>query len=190
VHNTSFTLLQKLRNPTDTAAWDRFVDLYLPLLFFWARQLTAGSADPADLVHDVFVKLMEELPKFAYDPARGGFRGWLRTVCHNHWRDHLRKRAHHLVQAEDAQLAALVATDDGLEQFWNQDYHALLVRQAFRLLQDEFDPTTRAAFVEVVLKDRPVHEVAQQVGLTPNAVSMRKFRVVRRLRQELADFLE
>jgi DNA-directed RNA polymerase specialized sigma24 family protein len=42
----------------------------------------------------------------------------------------------------------------------------------------------------VVLKDRPVHEVAQQLGLTPNAISMRKFRVVRRLRQELAEFLE
>jgi RNA polymerase sigma-70 factor (ECF subfamily) len=187
---TSFTLLQKLRDPNDAAAWDRFVELYLPLLFFWARKLPAAGADPADLVHDVFVKLMQELPKSSYDPAFGGFRSWLRSVCQNHWRDHRRKRAHHVVQADDAQLEALAAADDGLERFWNEDYNSLLACAAFRLLEGEFDPITRAAFVEVVLNDCPVTEVARQFGLTPNAISMRKFRVVRRLRQELAEFLE
>jgi hypothetical protein len=32
MHTTSATLLQKLRDPSDVAAWERFVELYLPLL--------------------------------------------------------------------------------------------------------------------------------------------------------------
>src|SRR2546430_2605640 len=34
---TSPTLLQSLRQPGDTAAWDWFARLYTPLLFSWAR---------------------------------------------------------------------------------------------------------------------------------------------------------
>jgi len=40
------------------------------------------------------------------------------------------------------------------------------------------------------MNGRPIHEVAQQLGITPNAISMRKFRVLRRLRRELGGFLE
>ena len=37
--STSSTLLHRLRNePQDTAAWERFVDLYTPVLLAWARR--------------------------------------------------------------------------------------------------------------------------------------------------------
>ncbi len=190
MHSTPLSLLQKLRDPGETASWERFVDLYLPLLLSWARRLPLDGMDPTDLVQEVFVKLVQELPRFTYDPASGGFRKWLRTVCMNHWRDYQRKRANHLVQAGEAQLAALAAREDDLEQFWSQDYHALLRREAFRILENEFDPLSRAAFTGVVLEGRSVQAVAQEHGTTPNAISMRKFRVVSRLRQELTDFVE
>ena len=188
MHKTSITLLQKLRDPNDVAAWHRFIELYLPLLFFWARKLPMKGADPDDLVQDVLLKLVQKLPEFNYDPEGGGFRNWLRTLCHNHWRDHWRKRANRVHQADEAHLEALEVTDLGLEQFWNEDYYGLLVAETFRIIESEFDPTTRAAFVEVVMNERPVNEVARELGVTPNAVSMRKFRVLQRLRQELAEF--
>jgi RNA polymerase sigma-70 factor (ECF subfamily) len=190
LYTTSLTLFAKLRDPTDAAAWDRFVDLYLPLLFFWARKLPIRGADPADFVQDIFIKLKRELPTFTYDRTKGTFRSWLRTLCVNHWRDYQRKRASHLAQADDSQLAGLAMEDDALEVFRDQDYFAFLAREAFKVLASEFDPITRAAFIEVVMKARSVNEVAQELGVTPNAISMRKFRVVRRLRQELAEFLE
>src|SRR5258708_5514607 len=124
MHNTSPTLLQKLRDPSDVAAWERFVELYLPLLMHWARKLPARGAEPADLVQDVFVKLTQELPKFPYEPAQGRFRGWLRTVCVNQWRDYQKKRANQLGQADTAQLADVTSADDGLEQFWNREFTA------------------------------------------------------------------
>jgi RNA polymerase sigma-70 factor, ECF subfamily len=189
-NSTSFSLLQQLRNPHDVVAWDRFVDLYLPLLFFWARRLRIRGTEPEEFVHEVFAKLKEQLPNFKYDPANGSFRFWLRTVCQNHWRDHLRKRATHDVQVEDGQLEELAQTDDGLEEFWNRDYHALLLRRAFHVLDTEFEETTRRAFIEVVMNGRPVKEVAAELGLSANAVSTRKFRVLTKLREELAALLE
>jgi RNA polymerase sigma-70 factor (ECF subfamily) len=112
-------LLEKLRQPTDTAAWDRFVDLYTPLLFCWACKLSMNGMEPADFVQDVFVKLVKFLPKYQHDPAVGSFRGWLRTMCMNHWRDHKRKAARQHVQATDDLLAFVPTRDDDLDQFWD-----------------------------------------------------------------------
>jgi RNA polymerase sigma-70 factor, ECF subfamily len=190
MHTTSPTLLQKLRDPSDAAAWDRFVDLYLPLLMHWARRIPARGAEPADLVQEVFVKLTRELPKFNYEPARGRFRCWLRTLCGNQWRDYQKKRANQLGQADAAQLDGLPAADDGLEQFWNREYTAFVLREAFKIVEGEFDATSRTVFTEVIVNGRPVNDVAQALGVRPNAVSMRKFRVLRRLRRELGGFLE
>lgn len=188
VYDTSKTLLEKLRDPNDVAAWHRFVELYLPLLFWWARQLPLQGFDPEDFVQDILLKLVQKLPEFQYDPDGGGFRNWLRTLCHNHWRDHCRKLANRVSPANEAGLADLEVTDLDLERFWNEDYYGLLVAKTFRIMESDFDPTTRTAFTEVVLKERSVKEVAQELGLTPNAVSLRKIRVLQRLRQEFAEF--
>ena len=79
MNTTSFSLLERLRQPSDSAAWDRFVELYTPLLFYWGRRAGLQSADAADLVQDVFEVLLHKLPEFQYDRQKS-FRSWLRTV--------------------------------------------------------------------------------------------------------------
>ena len=79
MNSTSASLLQRLHQPEAAEAWARFVKLYTPLLFFWARRLARLDADAADLVQDVFAILVQKLPDFQYDQGKG-FRNWLRTV--------------------------------------------------------------------------------------------------------------
>jgi RNA polymerase sigma-70 factor (ECF subfamily) len=192
MHTTQPTLLQKLREPNRPDAWQRFVDLYTPLLLTWARTLGLRGADAADLVQDVFVTLVQQLPTFRYDPARNNFRGWLRTVCWNRWRDRQRLRGAHVRQADAAELAGLVASEDR-DPFWEQEHQAFLIRQALQTLRDlrrEFEPQTVDLCWEVVVNDRPPGEVARQFGVSVNAVYIARLRVLRRLRQEVADFLE
>ncbi len=93
MHTTSPTLLQRLREPNQGQAWARFVDLYTPLLLTWARRTGLQPHDAADLAQEVFAVLVRKLPEFRYDPAKKNFRGWLRTVCLNKWRDRQRLRA-------------------------------------------------------------------------------------------------
>ena len=76
---TSASLLERLQGP-DPTAWRRFVDLYTPMLFAFARRLGCDEADAADLVQEVFLILMEKLPHFRYDAGKS-FRAWLWTVC-------------------------------------------------------------------------------------------------------------
>jgi RNA polymerase sigma-70 factor (ECF subfamily) len=71
---TSSTLLIRLRQPHQPEAWRRFVHLYAPLLLVWARRQGLREADAEDLVQEVLVKLVRELP--AYQRTEGqSFRG-------------------------------------------------------------------------------------------------------------------
>src|SRR5437762_8351612 len=88
---TSANLLRRLTADCDPVAWTRFVQLYTPLLFFWARKAGLAKADAADLVQHVFCILVRKLPQFEYNAAKS-FRAWLRTVLLNTWRNRIRER--------------------------------------------------------------------------------------------------
>src|SRR5262249_48901633 len=84
MHSTPQSLLFRLCAPVarvgtsiDQRAWERFVDLYSPLLYFWARRLEQQETDALDLVQEVFLQLHQKLPEFRYD-RRQSFRSWLR----------------------------------------------------------------------------------------------------------------
>jgi len=191
LESTSATLLQKLRAPDERQAWERFVKLYSPLLLYWAGRMGLQPSDALDLVQDVLVKLLRELPKFQYDPSKKNFRGWLRTICFNHWRDRVRAKGGDQFAGE-AGLSGVAQTDDGLEHFWNQEHDAFLVRQALRLfdnLSNEFEPQTLQACRLVVLERRSPEDVAKELQISVNTVYIAKLRVLRRLRQELSEFL-
>ncbi len=134
-------------------------------------------------------RVIHPLPGYRYDPQKGSFRGWLRTVLVNKLRERLRRRQTLVGQASDAELAGLVdaATPEPLTE---QEHNQYLVHRALELMRAEFATTTWQACWEFVVNDKPAAEVAGQLGITENAVHIAKLRVLRRLRQELAEFLE
>jgi RNA polymerase sigma-70 factor (ECF subfamily) len=185
---TSVSLLERLRQPADKEAWERFVRLYTPLLYHWARRLGLSAEDSADLVQDVLTRLVSQLPQFTYDPDKR-FRGWLRTVTLNAWRDALRRRAH-TPTAGGAELPQDLQGPDTAADFDEEEYRQFLVRRALQLMQDQFEPTTWKACWEYMIADRPAAEVAQELGITVNAVYLAKVRVLSRLRVELEGMLD
>jgi RNA polymerase sigma-70 factor (ECF subfamily) len=186
--STSFSLLLRLRQPGDRAAWERFVDLYTPLLFHWAMRLGLQEQDAADLVQDVLLALLHKLPDFQYDPAKS-FRAWLRTLAVNKYRDSQRRRAAALHGGQSADLADL-AVPDAAEAVWQAEYQRHLLGQAVRLMQSDFQPTTWKVCWALIVEGRPGAEVAAQFGLSLDAVYAARSRVLRRLRQELQGLLD
>src|SRR6059058_4998522 len=106
--STPASLLERLRKPNELTAWDRFAELYSPLLFHWAKRLGQQDSDAADLVQDVFLILYRKLPEFQYDSARS-FRAWLKTVFLNRARQRLRERTPTVVDQPWEELPAPVA---------------------------------------------------------------------------------
>jgi RNA polymerase sigma-70 factor (ECF subfamily) len=187
LETTSISLLRRLHQPGDATSWARFVQLYTPLLMYWARKQGLQPADAADLVQEVFVLLVEKLPQFTHDPARS-FRGWLRTILVNKARDRQRRLAAQ-PPARNDELPALAVPDDGAA-LDEAEYRHHLVRRALELMQAEFEPATWKSCWETTIGDRPAAEVAAELGISTNAVYIARHRVLRRLRQELAGLLD
>jgi RNA polymerase sigma-70 factor (ECF subfamily) len=187
MHTTSISLLERLRQPAAQEAWVRFVDLYTPLLYYWARQLHLQDQDVADLVQEVLILLVRKLPEFTYERHKS-FRGWLRTVILNKWRSIQRRAALPLEPNGNAMEQQTVP--DNTEAVWEAEYRDHLVARALHLMQAEFQPTTWKACWEVVVSGRPATEVAAELHMTLGAVYAAKSRVLRRLRQELGELLD
>src|SRR5262249_4546994 len=145
-------------------AWDRFVELYTPLLFHWARRLGLQDSDCADLVQDVFLLLWRKLPQFQYDPARS-FHAWLKTLFLNRHRSRQRRRGPIPIAlgASDLADAAAPRLEDGEDSRY-------LIRQAFRLIEREFSALHQQAFRAYVLEEQPPDKVALDLGLSPGTV--------------------
>lgn len=185
---TPTSLLERLSQPAEPQAWERFVSLYTPLIYAWGRHVGLQDTDAADLVQEVFMKLIQVLPTFRYDP-RKGFRAWLRTVTLNTWRDRRKRRGDRPLPGDEAVLAELAAPD-GTDSFWETSYRRQIVKRALALMQADFQTATWKAFWEQVVVGRPAREVASELGQTPGAAYAAKFRVLNRLREELQGMLE
>lgn len=184
---TSASLLERLRRPTDAEAWVRFTQLYTPLLFHWARRIGLRQEDAADLVQDVLTMLIRELPRFAYEPS-GSFRGWLRTVTLNRWRNARRKRSESLLAAAPGGEVE-TAMPDHVPEIVEADYRRYLVGRALELMKASFRPSTWKACWEHVVLDRPAADVAVELGISEGAVYIATSRVLARLREELRGLL-
>jgi RNA polymerase sigma-70 factor, ECF subfamily len=184
MNTTSVSLLQRLREPAANDAWSRFTTLYTPLLYQWAQRLGLAEADAADLVQEVFTTLVKKLPGFQYE-ADKTFRGWLRTILLNKWRDQLRR------QVPAATVMALDALPaPAVESFAEEEYRQYLVSQALHLMQVEFAPKTWQACWQHVVAGRPAAQVAEELGISVGSVYVAKARVMSRLRQELRGLLD
>lgn len=183
---TSVNLLERVRHREDQAAWERFVALYSPLLLRWAQRAGLPRHDAFDLVQDVLVTLLHELPSFNYRPDRGAFRSWLRTLT-------VRQAAARRVRPPAAAMTAdalseTVASND--EPWEEAEYREFLVRRALEVMKQDFEDSTWRACWEHAVSGRTAAEVGRLLGLSEGAVYVAKCRVLRRLREELQGLLE
>lgn len=186
--NTSVNLLKRLKEPNAESAWARFVELYTPLMFYWARQHGLNATDAADLVQDILAVLVSKLASFEYDSSLR-FRGWLHTVTLNKARDWNRRNVLRPGTSQSSFMEK-VAAGHRSDAFDELEYRSFLIERAKKLIAAEFEPVTWAACWKYVAEDRSAADVAEELGISANAVRVAKCRVLKRLRDELSGLLD
>jgi len=189
--STSESLLLRLRSGSDQNAWTTFVELYTPLIFYWARNTGLQTNDAADLVQDVLTLAFQKLPSFRYDSEKS-FRGWLRTVTLNRFREKLRKKSIGAAAATQSVLASIAQPDSSqgsAESTWDLNYQQSLVQRANQLLESEFQPATWRALQKYVFENQSAANAAKENGLSVWTVYAAKSRFMSRLREILDGLL-
>ena len=158
MNTTSESLLFRLQQHAeddglaiDQLAWETFVGLYTPLMFYWARKAGLRRADAADLVQDVLATVFRRLPDLKYD-RQGSFRGWLRTITLNKFRDRLRKKSLPITDASQSQIARSVSVPQA-ESIWDIDYGRMLLKRAMDQMECDFEPSTWQALLAVMKRE-------------------------------------
>lgn len=201
---TPHSLLARLRRPDgdqtvadhaddETAArqardWSRFNHVFSPVLCAIADRLCPRDDDAKELISEMYITIRDKIAAGKYDAGKGRFRDWLRVVARNKWHEMLRKRA--VRDKGKRELVEEPAVPDNVEEFFQREYATAISARALEILKSEFQPATWHAFTQLVMEERAPADVARDLGMTTGAVYAARFRVLARLRQELAGFLD
>lgn len=181
IHPTRASLLSRLRDPADAAAWGEFQDRYRDLLLRFCRARGLQAADAEDAVQSVFASIARAMPSFTYDPARGRFRDYLfKSVrnaisalrCPNHAPTPLAAVEHTPAPQEEADL-------------WEQQWTAHHYRLAMQTLERTYDQQSLAIFQHALAGLSPAHTAAR-LGISIDAVYKARQRVRDRLQELVA----
>jgi RNA polymerase sigma-70 factor (ECF subfamily) len=194
VNSTSLSLLERLRQAEpDHADWQRFDDLYRPLIRAWLRRVPGLSDDIDDVVQESLLVVLRHLAQFEHR-RDGAFRAWLRQITLNRvrsWLDARRRRPQLASQGDepDSYLNRLADPESDLSREWDDEHDRHVFGRLLAIVRADFQAQTWKAFTRFALEARTSAEVADELGMSEEAVLKAKFRVLKRLREEAAGLL-
>jgi RNA polymerase sigma-70 factor (ECF subfamily) len=190
---TSFSLLERLRVAGPEASdWNRLQGIYLPLIERWLSRVPGLGDESGDLAQEVLVVVFREIARFERQ-REGSFRAWLRKVTVNkvlNYRRQRHRRPALKLDGADGFLERLSEPKRELAHEWDREHDKHVVEKLLAVVQSDFTPTTWEAFRRFGVDEVPAARVAEELGLSENAVILAKSRVLKRLRLEAGDLLE
>ncbi len=182
---TSSTLLNRMREAAGPMAWREFFDRYWRAMYAFALRQRCSEHTAEDVVQDAMLAVYRNIGVFHYDRSRGRFKNWLLTLVQQ--KIALRRRR------EAGKEAAFGGNENPLvrrepmangvspEAAWEAVCENALLLALLDVIRREVRPETYQAFELTALHELPVSEAADLTGLSPNAVSQARRRVLDRL---------
>ena len=183
------SLLVRIRDPHDGWAWARFVKIYSPLVFRYARRVGLQDADAADATQEVLRKVTQAIGRFEYDQNRGSFRGWLLSVARSRISELLAGQKRQPRGSGDTAMHEMLDQQPVRDEKdrWELDYQRCLFDWAAGEVRDEFQDSTWQAFWQTRVEGRKTKEVSEALGISQGAVYIAKCRVLARLKQKIEE---
>jgi RNA polymerase sigma-70 factor, ECF subfamily len=187
--STSSSLLARVKSRRPEA-WLRLVELYAPLVYQWCRQSSLQPEDAADVGQEVFAAVDRGIAEFRRERPGDSFRGWLWTITRNKIRDHFRRHNKEHVQAQGGsaaqqRLAEIPDQPPTAAPSAGADGDHALERRALELVRATVEERTWQAFLRVTVDRQTPADVADELGMSVQAVYVAVHRVRRKLREEL-----
>lgn len=189
---TSLSLLDRLRDArADDPGWIKFQDIYLPFIRLWLARVPGLGEESSDLAQEILIVVVRVVPTF--DRRReGSFRAWLREVTVRQIRSYRRQRARRPLaglEQIDSFLDGIADPAGSLARDWDRQHDQHVTRKLLAVVRPDFSPHTWDAFRRFCIDGEPARVVAEELGISENAVILAKHRVLKRLRQEAGQLL-
>jgi len=185
---TRSSLLRRVRDFHDERSWQEFDRLYRPLLVRYARDRGLDQDAAEEVAQHCMAAVAERIRTFE---RQASFRGWLRGMIDHKVDDELRKH-YREPAARTMDFEKEQAREDNPELLWERHWNRTHLLYCLNQIRNEVSPVTYEAFEQYVIHERPIAEITERLGLTPNQLYVAKHRVMSRLKDrwgELADGL-
>jgi RNA polymerase sigma-70 factor (ECF subfamily) len=159
--------------------WDEFAEIYVPLVFRFCRSRGVQDADARDITQNVFMSVHGGINSF--DARRGRFRSWLGTIAIRAISRHFRRTRKAGLTMEGMDQVEAEATDAA----WLAEFNIHIYQTAITRIQGDFEQLTWSAFDLLWNQDLSPSEVATRLEKPVDWVYQGKYRVMRRLEQEV-----
>jgi RNA polymerase sigma-70 factor (ECF subfamily) len=183
---TRHSLVLRLHNRDDQAAWSEFAKLYEPLVYRLGRRRGLQDADARDLCQDVLSAVAAAVERWDPDPAKGSFRGWLFRIARNLSAKALARQGRQARGTGRTSVQELLEAQPAADPAAAAEVEAEFRHRAFQWAAErvrrEFAEATWQAFWRTGVEGRPVADVAEELGLSAGAVYVARSRVLARLR--------
>ena len=180
---TPLSLLERICN-SERDAWRALVTIYDPLLRRWLRAASLQPADEDDLTQQILAVLVRKLPTFRHNGRDGAFRAWLRSITLLEVAEFQRRQSARPALCDSEALDVLPSPIDELTRAWDAEYERHVLYGLLEIIKTDFTRSAWQVFQRVAVEGLAPQTVAQEMGLTINAVTLIKSRILRRLRQE------
>lgn len=189
MEETSQSLLERVKTD-DQNAWRQLLHVYGPLVARWCERSGINEDDSADILQEVFRSVSSGVAKFKPQRSVGSFRSWLKTITRTKIIDNIRSQnknpsgrggstAHQqIANAPDP----LIGEEDENSEEEAENENAIVVRRAMELIKPEFSEQNWSAFEKIVMDGASATDIANDLGISPQAVRQANYRIRRRLR--------
>ncbi len=190
---TRASLILRLQDAADGAAWDEFAEIYAPVVFRSARKQGLQAADADDLVQEVLSAVARSVTEWLERDDRGAFRTWLFRIARNTAIDFLTRRKHR-PWSEGGNAAAgklaEVAAAGSVSNDFDMEYRREIFLRASESVRKQVSETTWQAFHKTSVLRQSIEQVAQQLGMSPGSIYIARSRVMKRLQRLVETFME
>ena len=186
--DTSHSLIARVKDLGDGAAWTEFLGIYQPVVLRMARRRGLQDADAQDVMQQVFLSISTSIEGWIPGDLQPPFRAWLTTIARNAITKALTRRPHDAASGStsmvdlEAQPDPQATTAEILAEARKE-----LIRWATEQIRSEFSEATWNVFWRTAIEGVPIAEVAKSTGRSAGAVYVARYRVIARLKERVLE---
>lgn len=192
---TRKSLLHRLKDWNDQSSWRNFFDTYWKLIYGVARKSGLSTTEAEDVVQETILTVAKQMRDFTYDPAVGSFKGWLMQITRRRIADLIRKKQYQSGSVRLPREEALGTTllnnrpdtaPFNVEENWDEEWEKNLFQVALKKVKLNVDALQYQMFYLHIIKEVPVLEVMQRLGVKKAEVYFAKYKLSALIKKEIA----
>lgn len=190
---TRASLILRLQDAADVAAWDSFESIYGPVVLRVAARQGLQPADAENVVQEVLLRVAKSVNNWLSNSSRGPFRAWLIRIARNEaarllTRPSTRPWGHG--GSSGVQFGDIIADDFELQSELELEYRRELFLWAAEQVRSSVEEQTWLAFWLTQVEGMSVPEAANRLRVKSGNIYFGRSRVMNRLKLVIQQFEE